>query len=663
MIASKLGERKSVRGSAAGRLLPAATLAALALGASPLAAEEPIVPISGLSPYPEGVDCNVTPQTGTVWRNSETEPYMDVDFGAPEHMAAIVHQDRWSNGSAQSTATFYSDDGGETWTLADTPITRCSGGLQSGPESFDRASDPWLTVTPAEGRRFGDGDDDDNEEGEGDGGIFHQMSLMTDRLPPFTGELRSAYSMLRSTDGGKTWSDPIVVNNLTEFDKGAPFNDKNSLTADPNKKRFVYGTWQLLKDVLPDDDSAIPLLAFYSDTFFVRSRNKGRSWEPSRAIYKIRNDTTLLAQTGIDPNVTPIIGAQNIGHQIVVLPDGRLVNVSQGVFATGNVFVDFRERVIIRSFDNGRTWEQTATVIPSNTLGGFVQVDAELANGSGGAVVNQTRTAGSIPDIAVNRTNGFIYVVFQNVDANLTFIGTFMTMSKDGGDTWSDEILVSGGQAKANGNPAFAQLPAVHVADDGTVGVLFFDDRNDIACPDLTLTNEQNPECFTVLPDGSVKAGPLSNDWFFQTYDGELNLIDERRVTQESFDLRQAPVARGYFPGDYVNCTSTDNDFVCAYSLPNNLGSPVKNNPSGDVLGFEDENRQDMVFTRFPGVSVCDFGHTLTSFRDQLRAAEIRIPRRARIERFEFLGQRFEEGCQVSDRDNDDDDDEGDLDD
>ena len=101
--------------------------------------------ISGLSPYPPGVDCNVAPQTGTLWRNSETEPHMDVDFGRHDEMADIVHQDHWSNGSAQSTATFYSDDGGETWTLADTPITRCSGGLQTGPESFDRASDPWLT--------------------------------------------------------------------------------------------------------------------------------------------------------------------------------------------------------------------------------------------------------------------------------------------------------------------------------------------------------------------------------------------------------------------------------------------------------------------------------------------------------------------------------------
>ena len=645
------GAQKLGRPSLTTFLFPILALGAFGLGQGALAAEDSIVPISGLSPYPPGVDCNVSPQTGTVWRNSETEPYMDVDFGRPDEMAAIVHQDRWSNGSAQSTATFYSDDGGETWNLADTPITRCSGGLQAGPESFDRASDPWLTVTPGSVGRYNDDDDDDDDE-EGNRAVFHQMSLMTDRLPPFTGELRSAYSMLRSTDGGKTWSDPIVVSNLTEFDAGAPFNDKNSLTADPYKRRFVYGTWQLLKDVLPDDDSAIPLQAFYSDTFFIRTTDTGRSWEEARAIYKIRNDVALLAQAGIDPDVTPIIGAQNIGHQIVVLPDGRLVNVSQAVFAVDGP--DFRERTIIRSFDKGKTWEQTATIIPSQTIGGFVPFDAELSAATGGAIQNTTRSAGSIPDIAVNRTNGRMYVAWQNVDPTLSFIGVFMTMSKDGGDTWSDEIVVGGGEVTPDGAISFAQLPAVHVADDGTVGVLFFDDRNDVACPDLSLSNEENPECFTILDDGSVKAGPLGNDWFFKTFDADLNLLSEQRVTPESFDLRQAPVARGYFPGDYVNCTSTDNDFVCAYSLPNNLGLPVRGNPSGDVLGFEDDNRQDMVFTRFPGESVCDFRHTFRSYIDQLDAAGIRIPVREKKNRLRFLRARFAAACKVSDNDDDD---------
>ena len=620
------------------------------LGHAVLATADSIVPISNFSPYPSGADCNLSPQTGTVWRNSETEPYMDVDFGDPKRMTAIVHQDRWSNGSAQSTATFFSDDGGENLYLSFTPITRCSGGLQAGPESFDRASDPWLAVTPGKVIEENEDDEDDDDERDHSGAIFHQMSLMTDRLPPFTGELRSAYSMLRSKDGGKSWSDPIVVSNHTEFEPGSPFNDKNSLTADPYKRKYVYGTWQLLKDVLPDDRSAVPVQFFYSDSLYIRTSNKGKSWEPERTIYRIRDDVTLLAAAGIDPAVTPIFGAQNIGHQIVVLPDGRLVNISKAIFSIPGP--DFAERTIIRSFDKGDTWEQTGKIIPSTTVSGFVAFDGELATASGGVIQNTVRSAGNIPDIAVNRTNGNMYVVWQDVDPSFSFIGVFMTMSRDGGDSWSDHITVGGGDLSPDGASSFAQLPAVHVADDGTVGVLFFDDRNDITCPDFGLSNEDNPECFTDLGDGSFKAGPFSNDWFFKTYDADLNFKREQRVTRESFDLRQAPLARGYFPGDYVNCSSTDNDFVCAFTRTNNLGLPVRANPSGDVLGFERDNRQDMVFARFPGESVCNFRHTRSSYKAHLASAEIDIPKKMKEKRMEFLKKRFEAVC---DDDEDDD--------
>jgi hypothetical protein len=627
---------RHVRWRIAGIMLVVMTMGFAGAAPSGFASVEEIIPISDISPYPPGAECNGTPQTGTVWRNSETEPYIEVDPGRPHRMTAIVHQDRWSNGSAQSTATYYSKDGGLTWAFSMTPITRCSGGLQTGPESFDRASDPWLAVTPG---IIGTG-----RHGKfGKGAIFHQMSLMSDRLPPFTGELRSAYSMLRSKDGGKTWSDPIVVSNHTEFEPGAPFNDKNTLTADPYKRQFVYGTWQLLMDVLPSDDSAIPVQFFYSDTYFVRTHDQGKSWEAATPIYKIRDDVALLDAAGIDPDQATIFGAQNIGHQIAVLPDGRLVNVSRASFITSDI--NFFERTIIRSFDNGESWEHTAKIIPSTTIGGFVARDFELYLASGGTIDNTVRSAGSIPDIAVNRTNGFMYVVWQDVDPTGAFIGVFMCMSKDGGDTWSEPMTVGGGDSTPDGFLSFAQLPAVHVADDGTVGVLFFDDRNDVICPDLNLSNEDDPECFTMLDDGSVQAGPYSQDWYFKTYDSDLYPIAEHRVTPESFDLRQAPIAGGYFPGDYVNCTSTDNDFVCAFTRTNNLGLPVTGNPPDDEFASDEYNRQDMVFARIRGESVCNVQHTLRSFISQLLDAKIDIPMKRKIQRLKFLKARYDATC------------------
>ncbi len=226
-----------------------------------------------------------------------------------------------------------------------------------------------------------------------------------------------------------------------------------------------------------------------------------------------------------------------------------------------------------------------------------------------------------------------------------------MTMSKDGGDTWSDHITVGGGELAQDGSISFAQLPAVHVADDGTVGVLFFDDRNDVVCPDLSRTFEEDPECFTIKEDGSVQAGPLSQDWFFKTYDPDLTFVEEHRVTPESWDLRQAPVARGYFPGDYVNCSSTDNDFVCAFTITNDVGEPVRGNPPADELAIDESNRQDMVFARIPGEPVCDFGHTVLNFVEQLKAAEIDIPWKEKIKRFKYLKSRYDAGCEDHDED------------
>ena len=62
-----------------------------------------VTPISDLSPYPDGGDpadpvavsaCNGSPQSGRVYRNSETEPYLAVNPTDPDNMIAGWHQDR-----------------------------------------------------------------------------------------------------------------------------------------------------------------------------------------------------------------------------------------------------------------------------------------------------------------------------------------------------------------------------------------------------------------------------------------------------------------------------------------------------------------------------------------------------------------------------------------
>ena len=82
----------------------------------------------------------------------------------------------------------------------------------------------------------------------------------------------------------------------------------------------------------------------------------------------------------------------------------------------------------------------------------------------------------------------------------------------------------------------------------------------------------------------------------------------------------------------------------------------MRGNPPGDVLAFEDDNRQDMVFARIRGESVCNFEHTLSSYEAQLAEAEIDIPKKEKKKRLKFLKERFEAACDDDDNGNEDDD-------
>ena len=80
---------------------------------------------------------------------------------------------------------------------------------------------------------------------------------------------------------------------------------------------------------------------------------------------------------------------------------------------------------------------------------------------------------------------------------------------------------------------------SVEANDDGVVGVTYYDFRFDTADPDVLHTDV----CFTNVSTG-----------------------EELRLTPSSFDMDQAPVARGYFLGDYEGLTTTDGTFVSFFS-------------------------------------------------------------------------------------------------
>ena len=115
-------------------------------------------------------------------------------------------------------------------------------------------------------------------------------------------------------------------------------------------------------------------------------------------------------------------------------------------------------------------------------------------------------------------------------------------------------------------------LPEVAVRDDGTVAVLYYDFHTD------------------VFGDST-----LDTDIHVAFFDQDLNVQGIQTITP-AFDLRQAPYAYGYFPGDYVGFTTDGTDFLAAFTMTHNLGLPV--DIPDETLEVDTANRQDVYFAR-----------------------------------------------------------------
>lgn len=286
-----------------------------------------------------------------------------------------------------------------------------------------------------------------------------------------------------STNGGLTWSDAAAI--ITNSDNGF-FNDKNSITADPYHPGAAYAVWDRLN--------------FYNNTgpaMFSRTTDGGQTWSTPQAIY--------------DPTY-----GQTLANQIVVLPGDVLVNVTNWIDYATNV-----ETIQVqRSTDQGTTWSAPITV---NTIQGVGVTDPD--NGTG------VRSGDDIPMIAVDRTSGNLYVVWQDGRfSGGTHDDIAFTMSTDGGQTWTVAQKVN---QTPTGIPAGDQqtfTASVAVAANGTVAVSYYDFRNNTAMAGL------DADYWIAFANPSQPGFTFGN---------------EQRLTNSSFNMELAPYANGLFVGDY----------------------------------------------------------------------------------------------------------------
>ena len=451
-----------------------------------------------------------------MFLNSEVEPWIDVNPTDPLNMVGVWQQDRWSNGGSRGNVAGVTEDGGATWTIVnDLKTSLCTGGTSLNGGGYQRATDPWVTFGPS--------------------GIAYQLSLsFNDVAPPFTpSDFDHALLASRSTDGGLTWTNPIAVIRDT-----APtvFNDKQSITADPTDARYVYAVWDRL--VFPGSESASVRASFRTSSFsgpawFARSSNAGVTWEPARQIF--------------DPGQRD----QTIGNQIVVQPNGTLVDIftefnNENAKKRRGAFVR-----VLRSTDKGATWSGPFDISRLEVIGAF---DPETGD--------PVRDGAIIPDIAVDSsataTSGRLYAVWQDARFHQGQADAIaFSQSLNGGVTWSDPIRVNKTPAGIPIGNQQAFTGSVDVSANGTIAVTYYDFRNNTTTPPL-LTDYFVVHCHPTTPTACLSEANWKDD-----LPG-----DDKRLTVASFDMRQAPFAGGFFTGDYEGLANAGTAFTPFFSQP-----------------------------------------------------------------------------------------------
>ncbi|HME08336.1 MAG TPA: sialidase family protein [Bryobacteraceae bacterium] len=442
----------------------------------------PLQRVSAATPFSS--TCSTAALSGTVYLNAAVEPWLAVNPSNRRNLIGVWQQDRWSSGGANGLLTAVSLDAGLSWTIITVPFSQCSGG------KYERATDPWVSFAP-------------------DGSVY-QISYSFNQS-----NAGQAMLVSRSGDQGFSWSQPVTL--LADTAAGIE-DDKESITADPTDAHYAYAVWDRLTG-LGSANSA----NFRGPVWFARTSDGGASWEPARIIY--------------DPGSN----AQTIANQIVVLPDGTLVDGFELIRNAGAPLL--RDNLIypavIRSTDHGATWSDAILIAQARPVG---VSDVKTSVG--------VRTAAVLPSLAVDAKRGTLYAVWEDAQfSNLAREGIAFASSVDGGLTWSAPVQVN----QAPNVQAFN--PAIAVRGDGTIAITYFDFRTDSTDPATLLTSFWR-----------ITSQDQGNTW------NEAGLFP-------AFNLLTAPLAQGqgYFIGDYTGLAASGEVFYAFFAATNsgNTANPT----------------------------------------------------------------------------------------
>jgi hypothetical protein len=416
-----------------------------------------------------------------AYDDAEVEPQVAVNPTDPAEITGVAQQDRWPDGGARGLSSWMSSNGGTGWAkLPDVPWSACQG----GPTRFQRVTDPWDSYDKA-GNLYFIGQPIDSA----DLGI-------------------SAISV--TTWDGTSWRAPQIL--IEDVGDRFIFNDKVSITGDPTREGHAYATW--LRFTHPAggrsaENADFHSFAFRGNPMISRTTNGGASWSPPEPM---RRSNSFFQ-----------------GNQIAVAPDGTLYNVAANLFTGAGRNLNGVYMAVMRSGDAGVHWSAPARIAPIRTAQLFVPDDNF-----------PIRAEDYLPDIAIDPTNGDIYVVWAD-GLGTPINKVVMAKSTDGGRHWSGPAVVSTGVPGVQ-----AYNHSIEVTADGTVVLTYYDDRNN------------------VLGDGIA----TTDVWLRHSHDGGRTWAAEQHL-HGPFDHYDAPISffapgdpRGLFLGDYMGLETIAGDDV-----------------------------------------------------------------------------------------------------
>jgi hypothetical protein len=350
-------------------------------------------PISGPTPF--AVGCPGAFHDADKIDGLVIEPAIAVNPANPRNIIATWKQDVSPEFNGRDDLVASSLDGGKSWRRTSIPgLTRCTGGTS------DTASDPWVS--------FG-----------GDGtAYFGGQFGATAPDPP-----EIAIGASRSKDGGRHWSAPATIS------PRLPGNETPAVTGSPTLRGHAYMVWAKFFKVIP-----APMEYTLS---FSRTTDGGTTWSAPVVLSR-------PGMFGID-----------FAPRLRVLPNGTLLVV----FARVDGISGLAELRVLRSLDEGQTW------LPPVVAGSIPIPPPEVILPETGEQLPQP----GYPTSAV-APDGTAYIAFEHsTSPDSGAVGVLV--SRDSGATWKSSTLP--------GVPAFAWEPAMAVDGHNTVGVIWYDLRND----------------------------------------------------------------------------------------------------------------------------------------------------------------------------------------